>query len=513
MRRLEDPAVGLAGGRTGPAGVALAALALAGLLPAAAWAAEPVPVPAVGADAGATADAGPEPAPAAAAEGGGLFEQSLAATPAASPQAAPVQWSGYVRGDFYQGKVRGEADSDVKAAYGEFALVARTAKGTYGDGFAELRARFGRQGDQQDTVLDVREAYANAYLGPLDLRLGKQVVVWGRADILNPTNNITPNDMRVRSPVEDDRRIGNVGARAFLRLGSLPMRLEGVWMPFFVPSELPPVSLPSFVSFGDPRYPAPTFGNGLGAARIHLELPSFELSFSYLKGPAVLPGLTRRGLEFGMDPSVTVSRTAYEHQVFGFDFSTAIGDLVAIRGEAAYRRPFDYQDRIYNPRPDLQYALGLDRTFGKVMVIVQYLGRYVFDWKKQEGLAGEIDPGELQITDPVEQDAYRAKAEERIDAELAQINQILFNQTAQLQHLATGRVEWSGLDDTLSISAIGMFNVTTKEWMAAPKIGYRFSDSLIGYVGAEILTGPKDTLFSMVDETLSAGYVELRSTF
>ena len=460
------------------------------------------------------ADAAPaEPTPAPVAEGGGLFEQSLAAGAPAGPAAAPVQWSGYVRGDFYQGKTRGAADSDVKAAYGEFALIARTAKGTYGDAFAETRLRYGRQGDQQETALDVREAYANAYLGPLDLRLGKQIIVWGRADILNPTNNITPNDMRVRSPIEDDRRIGNVGARAFLRLGPLPMRLEGVWMPFFVPSELPPVSLPSFVSFADPRYPAPTIRNGLGAARLHLELPSFELSFSYLKGPAPLPGLTRHGLEFGMEPSVTVSRTAYQQQVFGFDFSTAIGDIVAIRGEAAYRRPFNYQDRIYNPRPDLQYALGLDRTFGKVMVIVQYLGRYAFDWKKEEGLAGQISVGELQITVPTEQAAYRPKAEERIDYELAQINQILFAQTERVQHLATARVEWTALNDTLSVSAIGMFNVTTKEWLAAPKIGYRFSDSLIGYLGAEILTGPKDTLFSLVDETLSAGYVELRSTF
>jgi hypothetical protein len=58
-----------------------------------------------------------------------------------------------------------------------------------------------------------------------------------------------------------------------------------------------------------------------------------------------------------------------------------------------------------------------------------------------------------------------------------------------------------------------MVNFSTKEWMAAPKIGYHLSDSLIAYVGAEILTGPKDTLFGMVDQKMSAGYAELRSTF
>jgi len=39
------------------------------------------------------------------------------------------------------------------------------------------------------------------------------------------------------------------------------------------------------------------------------------------------------------------------------------------------------------------------------------------------------------------------------------------------------------------------------------------SDSLVAYLGADILTGPTGTLFGLVDQQLSAGYVELRSTF
>ena len=82
---------------------------------------------------------------------------------------------------------------------------------------------------------------STAYLGPVDLRLGQQIIVWGRADALNPTNNLTPVDFRIRSPIEDDIRLGNVGARAFLRLS--PVRLEGVWMPVYLPTELPTVGL------------------------------------------------------------------------------------------------------------------------------------------------------------------------------------------------------------------------------------------------------------------------------
>ena len=164
----------------------------------------------------------------------------------------------------------------------------------YGDGFADARFRYGLQGDGlQGTFVDVREAYVNAYLGPFDLRLGQQIIVWGRADALNPTNNLTPVDFRIRSPLEDDIRLGNVGARAFLRLGAV--RLEGVWMPIYLPTELPAVGLPQYVAFGAPTFPSADLKNGLEAGRVHLELPAFEMSVSYLHGYAPLPGLTLTG--------------------------------------------------------------------------------------------------------------------------------------------------------------------------------------------------------------------------
>jgi hypothetical protein len=36
---------------------------------------------------------------------------------------------------------------------------------------------------------------------------------------------------------------------------------------------------------------------------------------------------------------------------------------------------------------------------------------------------------------------------------------------------------------------------------------------MIAYVGAEIFYGPTGTLFGMIDQSMSAGYAELRSTF
>ena len=491
------------------------------------------------APASATASASPAASPAAATappaadhgavtSGSGLFEQSQTAPPTApaaqvgaaataagpataAPAAAapPFTWSGYARGDFYAGKEPGSDAANMKAAYGELSLKVTSAKESYGDAFAEVRARYGLQGDQQQLFPELREAYVNGYFGPVSLRLGQQIIVWGRADAFNPTNNITPFDLRVRSPIEDDRRVGNVGARAFVNFA--PFRLEGVWMPLYVPSELPSVFLPQFVSYGPTNFPQPELENGLEAARLHLELPAFEASVSYLYGFAPLPGLQLSSVTIDpTNPSVQVARAAYNQHVGGMDFSTTVGDLLAIRGEAALRWPVNYGAKSYAARPDVQYVLGVDRSFGPVSIIAQYMGRYVIDWQQQNGPPTPIDPSQLMMASSV---PAVEEATYLINLQLAKINQMLFSQLAQVQHLATVRVEWLTAHETLSFSALGMMNFTTQEWLAAPKIGYRISDAITAYAGAEIFGGPVGTLFGLIASELSAGYVELRLTF
>jgi hypothetical protein len=100
-----------------------------------------------------------------------------------------------------------------------------------------------------------------------------------------------------------------------------------------------------------------------------------------------------------------------------------------------------------------------------------------------------------------------------IESEIARRNQILFQQRAEVQHLATVRVEWLTMHDDLSLSALGMMNFTTKEVLFFPKLAYKMSDTLSTSGGAEIDAGPEDTLFGLIDAPLSAGYAELRASF
>jgi len=473
----------------------------------------------------------------------GLFEQSVGAAEEAadeessSENASPSSsesgfsktikgWkfdlSGYVRGDAYVGKTEGAPAPEMKAGYGEASLKLRAGKSKFGDGFAELRMRTGYENQEMGAKFDLREAYVNGYFGPVDIRLGHQIIVWGRADGINPTNVLTPVDMRIRSPIEDDRRLANFGLRTFLNFS--PVRIEGVWLPFFQPSYWPRFELEDDVVLGQPRFPKPKLIHGLGAGRLHLEFSKFEMSASYVNGFAPLPGLIYGGSklieridedhEKQNSIEIDIVQKAYRHQVAGFDFSTAVGSLFGLRGEVAYRRPFAYQERLEAPNPDLQYVLGIDREFGPVSVIAQYVGRYVFDWEEEREPDERPDypfhPNELL---PPLGDGFIDKLGEAIEPLLRARNQIIQSQIRPIQHSVSLRAEWFTLHDTLSLSALGLFNISTFEWVAYPKLSYRINDGMLLSAGAELYFGPDGTLIGLIDETLTAGYVELRYSF
>jgi hypothetical protein len=496
-------------------------------------AAGPSGAPATAADAKsppASADAAPAAAPADASgsasattdasvsSGSGLFESSQTSADSGSSEDAggggglPFDFNGYVRADAFVGKTVGQQSAEMKAAYGELSLKIQTKKLKYGDAFAEARLRYGLQQGSRIQLVDLREAYVNMYAGPFDLRLGQQVIVWGRADAINPTNNLTPSDLRVHSPNEDDRRIGNFAARASLNFE--PIRIEGVWVPLYSPSELP-FTLPAGAALVQPRFPDFNIKNGTEAARVHLELPAFEASVSYLYGYAPLPGFEYAGnFETGANYHVDVRRVAYNQQVIGADFATTIADWLGVRGEAALRQPFHYKTRNYAPKPDLMYVLGIDHTFDTVSVIAQYVGKYTFEWEKPPppGLygidylatAGSLDPDIPKDQQTVSDSVYSA---------IYPHNQQIYGQEKQVQHMASLRVEWLALHQTLSMSALGLVNFSTGEWVAFPKVGYHITDALVATVGAELYEGPHDTLFGSISGMLSAGYAELKFSY
>ena len=96
---------------------------------------------------------------------------------------------------------------------------------------------------------------------------------------------------------------------------------------------------------------------------------------------------------------------------------------------------------------------------------------------------------------------------------LAKTNQILFSQTAQIQHLATLRFEWLGAArDAVDLVALPLqLHHARVAGDAAHRLSAVRRDDL--YAGAQVFHGPADTLFGIIDAQLCAGYAELRYTF
>jgi len=216
------------------------------------------------------------------ASGQGLFEDALGGSGEdEAERQASYELNGYLRGTFYGGKVPDKSEAEMKSGYGEASLKLKVSKKSFGDGFAEIRFRKGHEFGREIEDVNVREAYINNYIGRFDFRIGHQVVVWGRADGMNPTDNITPKDFLVRSPDEDDRRVGNFLIRSFYN--AQPLRFEAIWIPFYAASVIPTdvVPLPSNITLVDPQYPDANLKNNSFALRLNLEWPSIDGSVSY----------------------------------------------------------------------------------------------------------------------------------------------------------------------------------------------------------------------------------------
>lgn len=448
----------------------------------------------------------------------GLFESStsVAVSDEGQSVAAPhrkfgFEIHGHVRGGTYIGKSEGENSAEVKAGFAEADVKLSARVGQWGRAFAEMSVRPAYEAGEWDADFDLDEAYVDLYLGRFDFRLGHQIIVWGRADGINPTNVLTPSDLAERSPYDVDHRKANFGLRTHLNLQ--PVRIEAVWLPLYRATRLPDVPLDPYVELTEPKLPSRNLKNGTLAGKIHLELPSFETSVSYVFGHPPLPGYAVDSYTIaGADSAIRIARTPYRQHLAGFDFSTAVGRAFGLRGEVAYRHPLD-SSLVEAPNPDLQYVLGIDREFGPVSVIAQYYGRYVFDWEAVPVEANPFDVGQLgNIPEPVPA-VLRGRIEGTLAQRLGEINQLIHNQRYALQHSVSLRFEWLTLHDNLSISAFALANLTTRDWLIYPKVSYSIADGLVLAVGAEIYLGPEGSLLGLAQDLMSAGYLDLKYSF
>lgn len=101
-------------------------------------------------------------------------------------------------------------------------------------GHISLDVRSDKTGLGSDFEIFLREAYVDIYLDKIDFRIGKQQVVWGKADGLFINDIVCPLDMRMFLLQDfDNIRMGLSMVKANLYVGN--WTLEGLWIPEFEP--------------------------------------------------------------------------------------------------------------------------------------------------------------------------------------------------------------------------------------------------------------------------------------
>ncbi|MCF8362819.1 MAG: hypothetical protein K9G70_09380 [Prolixibacteraceae bacterium] len=248
----------------------------------------------------------------------------------------------------------------------------------------------------RELELGLREAYLDLYFNNLDIRVGKQQIIWGKAEGVFITDVVSPKDLReFLLPDFDEIRTGITAVKLNYFKGV--HNIEAVWTPVFTPTQMPGQS-----SIWAPQMPFPMEPEwDYSAAKINPSLENSEVFLRYSMMGSNFDFEFVGGHFFYDDPSMFVTRemdmqtqqltgltVRPEYQrvtMGGGSFSLPLGGLV-LRGEGAYYtgRHFQTADPLVVgskvEKDNLHYMAGLDYTIGGVRLSAQFIQEYILDY-------------------------------------------------------------------------------------------------------------------------------------
>jgi uncharacterized protein DUF1302 len=326
-----------------------------------------------------------------------------------------------------------------------------------------------------------REAYIDLGLGPFDVRLGKQIVAWGRADRVNPTDVVSPRDFTLLVPDDDDQRFGVAALKATYYAGTVSV--TGLWLAEFEP-HVTPIPRPDAPFTTRERVPADPVAQW--AVKLDHTGGGFDWSLSYFDGFDPFPDL---GIDRVTPAGVELILRHHRIRVVGADAATTVGRY-GLRGEAAYT--FTEDPAGDNPQvknPFFFMVVGGDRTVAEHLNInLQYIFRYVVHFRSP-----------VDISNPVERGVATQQA-------------VASNQLDRIQHGAAVRISHRWLNDTLEGEVASILSLTRLDYVLRPKLTYALTDRLKGVVGADVFRGPPRSFLGNLRENTTV-YAELRWSF
>ena len=251
----------------------------------------------------------------------------------------------------------------------------------------------------EDLSIGIREAYLDIYLSNMDLRIGKQEIIWGKADGVFITDIVSPKDLRnFLMPDFDEIRMGVTGIKADYYIGN--NTLEFVWLPIFIPSQTPESGsiwyvTPSFsvpVDYDTSKEDVKTTLKNSDVFAKFSALTSF-LDFEIMAGYAWDDEPTIHKIK-SIDPTthqltkITIIPEYHRLGIIGGSFSTTLAGFV-LRGESAF-----YYDKYFQSNDPslaegvvkknyLDYLIGLDWTLWDIKLSAQFNQKVILDYNSQ----------------------------------------------------------------------------------------------------------------------------------
>ena len=251
-----------------------------------------------------------------------------------------------------------------------------------GKGKVYLSFKGGHDSIMEDSIEPVKldEAYVDIYLKNTDLRVGRQVVSWGTADGINPTNYINPRELSLTETEFRGKPLAILKATYYGKKANV----TGVIVFDFEPQEIPEELeiaigqlIPEFGGFPSPAEIENTLENMDFALKVEKRIADWDTKLSYFHGWEDYPALW---IELQPGLILQFEGKAQYQQIDKVGLATA-GSLkkVGLWSEIAYVMPREIEEMrnafisFSMNKPYLQAVLGADYTFGKVYVEGQYI--------------------------------------------------------------------------------------------------------------------------------------------
>ena len=329
-----------------------------------------------------------------------------------------------------------------------------------------------------EVELELREFFIETAIGNNYLTVGKQQVVWGKADGLKVLDVINPQSFRefILEDFEDSRiplwtvnyewQISDDSIIQFLwipdqTMHTLPDRdaTYAITTPRIVPAAPPGIP----VELSPVNRPSKVIADSDFGLRWTAFLGGWDLSLNYLYHYDDLPVFYQRLSISPTGPKVFIEPEYERSHLIGGTFTNAFGDLT-IRGELGYSTD--------------KFFLTNDRTDSDGVVESDELSYVLgFDW-----FGFEDSLISFQLFQSVVFDSPREMTRPDVDTTLTLL------------------VEKEFLNDTLKTEILVLQNLNDGDGLIRPKITYEWKDDLKTWIGLDIFHGDSRGLFGEFDK-------------